>query len=77
MLYTYFGGKTKTGVVRILVIFKDKPNHGKGLDESYLLIWLIIRVLYVKNNKEKDYPRFSFIPKAVIAFSKTGLCFLL
>jgi len=43
--YACFGCENKTGIVRILIIFKDRhvqPYHSKGLGESFLLMWLNI-----------------------------------
>jgi len=46
--HTFFGCETKTGVVRILVVFFFpryacvQSYHSKGLDESFPLVWLNI-----------------------------------
>jgi len=43
--YACFESKTKTGVIRILVMFQDayvQPYHSKGLGESFQLMWLNI-----------------------------------
>ena len=66
------------GVLRILVIFQDRPCSAISFKSSRreLSIDAAEHRPTSKNNQNAHYLRFSFIPKtAGIAFHKTGVCF--
>jgi len=77
--YICFGCETKTGVVRILLIFKIGLCSATSLKRSWweLSIDVVEHRSRLNNYQNTPYPRFSLIPKTYtgIAFPKTGVCF--
>jgi len=67
LTYTCLGNETKTGVVRILVIFQRRPMF------SHINGKLSPRPL----NDMAEYTPIGFTPKTGIAFPKTGFWSLL
>ena len=74
---TYFRCGTKTGMVRILVFFKIGLCSAISFKRSQRELFIdgAERRCTLNNYHYTPYHRFSFMPKAGIAFPKQGFCF--
>jgi len=78
--YTCFGYKTKTGVLRILVVFFFKIGLCSAIIQKVsarAFVDVAEHRSILKNYQSTYHPRFSFIPKTGSGFPKTEVLFVL